>query len=199
MIVKLNGESINNSADDSTFKEVVAQAKETCREDNQVVVGIEVEGEFLSQQEWEQIADEPVGNQEINLITESGSDLSVTLAEQAYEFLSNLSQWLDQFDTIEDFDDSEIEELLQSFAWLNFAIEEIPLGKQQEILIAGQPLEKIQQETQLFLSELKGAVNNRDENQELLTSLLIHELPNYLDQYKHVFQQLKQRVEGRQF
>jgi len=179
--------------DRETLEDLIEQAKDELSSTGERLVGVKIDGNFLNQTELEERLGSELTDIEIELVTETVDELTVELVEDALSYLDGLGEWLDDFayinegEVLSQVDDEEIEELLEGLHWLNLAVEELAASNDTETLLGGRPVPKFMSENRMFLNELQGALEKPEENKQLMTTLILQDLPNWIDEYRGIF------------
>ena len=179
--------------DDKTVGDLIETAKEELSSTEERLVGIEVDGEFLTQTKLERNLESELRGKEIKLVTETVDELTLELVEDALTYLRSLSEWADNFsyttesDFLSQINIEEVEQLLEGLHWLNLALEELVSATDNGTLLGGRSFPKFVSENRMFLNEIQGALENPEENGQLLTTLILQDLPAWIDEYREVF------------
>lgn len=195
MTVNLNEDRLEIDGD-ITLEELVNRAKKESLPKNEILVQVKINEEALTQDQWEEIATEKVGDKDVQLLTESREKLSIELIDQAVNYLEDIQDWLDSLSTLNSERIQELEKVLEGFGWLNLALQQFQQPEQEELLFSGRPLEKELHANRMFLDELESALDKPENNQQLLTQLTFQELPEWLEEYNSIFKQLRDTLEG---
>ncbi|MBS3736095.1 MAG: hypothetical protein V5A87_03640 [Candidatus Bipolaricaulota bacterium] len=192
MKIELNDDRIDIS-DQKTVGELIELVKEKLSSTQIRLVGIKVDGSFLTQSELEGKLELKLEGKEIELVTETIDELTAELAEDALLYLNSLTEWTEDFsvsakkDITSEVDISEIEELLEGLHWLNLALEELAGAAETGTLLGGRSLPKFMSENRMFLNEIQGALENPEENPQLIRTLITQDLPTWIDEYRDIF------------
>lgn len=192
MKIKLNDEKIDIS-DQKTVEDLIKLVKEKLSSTQTRLVGIKVNGKFLTQPELEGQLDLNLEGKEVELVTETIDELTAELAEDALMYLNSLTEWAEDFsvstqdDITSEVDTTEIEELLEGLHWLNLALEELAGTSETGTLLGGRSLPKFMSENRMFLNEIQGALEKPEDNPQLIRTLIVQDLPNWIDEYKDIF------------
>jgi len=195
MTIKLNGEKLDVNRDKS-LSELVEEVREKCRDRDEALVELKLDGESLAEEQLEELAPKPLSDieGEIELVSESRDSLSLELVEKALGYIGRLERWREEIEK-ENFkpDDyeEELEEIIVSFEWLNFALTELGEESSGRPTAGGRELEKYLRDNRLFLSELQGALERPEENRQLIETLFFEELPLWIEDYKENFRELE--------
>nr|MCF7875867.1 hypothetical protein [Candidatus Bipolaricaulota bacterium] len=179
--------------DRETVEELIEQAKEELSSTRERLVGIKIDGKFLNQTELEEKLGSELTEFEIELVTETVDELTMELVDNALTYLDGLSEWTDDFaylnegDVLSQVEDEEIEELLEGLHWLNLAVEELAATNETETLLGGRSVPKFMSENRMFLNEIQGALEKPEENKQLMTTLILQDLPTWIDEYRDIF------------
>lgn len=194
MTVSLNDERLEIEGD-ITFEELVNRAKKDSLPKDEILVQVKINDEALTQEQWEQIATEKVGDKDVKLLTQSEETLSIELIDQALNYIADLQDWLESTSTLDSEQIEDLEKILEGFGWLNLALQQFQQPKYGELIFSGRPLEKELHANRMFLGELESALDKPESNQQLLLQLAFEELPEWLDEYNSMFNQLKDTLE----
>ena len=192
MKIQLNEDKIDVSAQ-KTVEDLIQLAKDKLSSTQARLVGIKVDGRFLSQPELESQLGLSLEGKEIELVTETIDELSAELAEDALTYLDGLKDWVEDFsvstqeDITSEVNIDEIEELLDGLHWLNLALEELAGTSETGTLLGGRSLPKFMSENRMFLNEIQGALENPEDNPQLIRTLIIQDLPTWIEEYKDIF------------
>ncbi|MBS3786883.1 hypothetical protein KGY79_01655 [Candidatus Bipolaricaulota bacterium] len=192
MKIKLNDDKIDIS-DQKTIGDLIELVKEKLSSTRIRLVGIKIDGDFLTQPELEGQLELNLEGKEIELITETIDELTAEMAEDALTYLDSLSEWTEDFslsaknDITSEVDVSEIEELLEGLHWLNLALEELAGASETGTLLGGRSLPKFMSENRMFLNEIQGALENPEDNPQLIRTLIVQDLPTWIDEYRDIF------------
>jgi len=179
--------------DRETVEELIEQAKEELSSTRKRLVGIKIDGKFLNQTELEDKLGSELTEFEIELVTETVDELTMELVDNALTYLNGLNEWTDDFaylnegDVLSQVEDEEIEELLEGLHWLNLAVEELAATNETETLLGGRSVPKFMSENRMFLNEIQGALEKPEENKQLMTTLILQDLPTWIDEYRDIF------------
>ncbi len=179
--------------DRETVEELIEQAKEELSSTRERLVGIKIDGKFLNQTELEEKLGYELTELEIELVTETVDELTMELVDNALTYLDGLNEWTDDFaylnegDVLSQVEDEEIEELLEGLHWLNLAVEELAATNETETLLGGRSVPKFMSENRMFLNEIQGALEKPEENKQLMTTLILQDLPTWIDEYRDIF------------
>ncbi|MFB6290677.1 MAG: hypothetical protein ABEJ25_02980 [Candidatus Bipolaricaulia bacterium] len=192
MKIKLNDDKIDIS-DQKTIEDLIQLAKEKLSSTQIRLVGIKVDGKFLAQSELEGRLELTLEGKEIELVTETIDELTVELADNALTYLDSLEEWTEDFsmspngDITSEIDTGEIEELLEGLHWLNLALEELAGTSETGTLLGGRSLPKFMSENRMFLNEIQGALENPEDNPQLIRTLIVQDLPTWINEYRDIF------------
>lgn len=196
MNIKFGNKEIEIS-EDETLSALIDQVKEKLSTTDERLVGIKLGGDFLAQSELEEKLDQELGSQEVELITETTDSLADEMVTKAISYLDNLEEWSRGFsfpengDILSEIDDEEIEQMLEGFHWLNMALEELVSGSEGDNTIGGRSFSKFLSENRMFLNEVQGALEHPEENPRLIGTLVMQDLPTWVDEYREVFLDLR--------
>ncbi|MFW6005863.1 MAG: hypothetical protein ACOC9A_00285 [Candidatus Bipolaricaulota bacterium] len=192
MKIELNDDRIDIS-DQKTVGDLIKLVKEKLSSTQIRLVGVKVDGSFLTQSELEGQLELKLEGKEIELVTETIDELTAELAEDALIYLNSLTEWTEDFsvsakkDITSEVDISEIEELLEGLHWLNLALEELAGAAETGTLLGGRSLPKFMSENRMFLNEIQGALENPEDNPQLIRTLITQDLPTWIDEYRGIF------------
>ncbi len=192
MKIEINDGQIDIS-EQKTIGDLIEQAKEKLSSTQIRLVGIKVDGNFLTQSELEGQLELNLKGKEIELVTETIDELTIELAEDALTYLDSLTEWTEDFshsakvDITSEVDITEIEELLEGLHWLNLALEELAGTSETGTLLGGRSLPKFMSENRMFLNEIQGALENPEDNPQLIRTLIVQDLPTWIDEYRDIF------------
>lgn len=193
MSVKLNGEKLEINPN-KTLQSLIKETKETCRAEGEILTEIKVEGNSLTQSELEELADKKVEGKEIELSSETAEYISEEIIARAKEYLSNLSEWANKLEEIDDEMIEGLKEIPESLLWLNLALKELSPVQAKEQTIGGKKVNSLLNENVKFISELEEALKEPRENKQLIDSLVLRELPRHLEDYKYFFESLERET-----
>jgi sulfur carrier protein ThiS len=192
MEIELNNGEIEVS-EQKTVEELIETVKEKLSSTRSRLVGIKVDGKFLTQSELEGQYELTLEGKDIELVTETIDELTAELIEDALIYLDGLTEWVEGFsvssqgDILSEIDTNEIEELLDGLHWLNLALEELAGTSETGTLLGGRSLPKFMSENRMFLNEIQGALENPEENPQLIRTLIVQDLPTWIEEYRDVF------------
>ena len=192
MEIELNNGEIDVS-EQKTVEELIETVKEKLSSTRSRLVGIKVDGKFLTQSELEGQYELTLEGKDIELVTETIDELTAELIEDALIYLDGLTEWVEGFsvssqgDILSEIDTNEIEELLDGLHWLNLALEELAGTSETGTLLGGRSLPKFMSENRMFLNEIQGALENPEENPQLIRTLIVQDLPTWIEEYRDVF------------
>jgi len=192
MKIELNDDKIDVS-DGKTVDELIKLVKEKLSSTRTRLVGIKVDGTFLSQSELEGQLELTLEGKDIELVTETIDELTVELTEDALTYLNSLTEWAEDYsispngDINSEINTDELEELLEGLHWLNLALEELAATSETGTLLGGRSLPKFMSENRMFLNEIQGALESPEENPQLLRTLIAQDLPTWIAEYKDIF------------
>ena len=192
MEIELNNGEIDVS-EQKTVEELIETVKEKLSSTRSRLVGIKVDGKFLTQSELESQYELTLEGKDIELVTETIDELTAELIEDALIYLDGLTEWVEGFsvssqgDILSEIDTNEIEELLDGLHWLNLALEELAGTSETGTLLGGRSLPKFMSENRMFLNEIQGALENPEENPQLIRTLIVQDLPTWIEEYRDVF------------
>ncbi|MCF7890824.1 hypothetical protein K9M78_06350 [Candidatus Bipolaricaulota bacterium] len=196
MKIKLNDDKIDIS-DQKTVGDLIKLVKEKLSSTQIRLVGIRVDGNLLTQSELEGKLELNLEGKEIELVTETIDELTAELAEDALTYLNSLTEWTEDFsvsaktDITSEVEINEIEKLLEGLHWLNLALEELAGASETGTLLGGRSLPKFMSENRMFLNEIQGALENPEENPQLIRTLIVQDLPTWIDEYRDIFLDLR--------
>lgn len=196
MDIKFGNKKIEIS-DDETVSALIDQVKDKLSTTDERLVGIKLGGNLLSQSELDGKLDQELGSQEVELLTETTDSLADEMVTKALSYLDDLEAWSEGFsfpedgDILSEIDDEEIEQTLEGFHWLNLALEELVSGSEGDNTVGGRSFSKFISENRMFLNEVKGALEHPEENPRLIGTLIMRDLPTWVDEYREVFLDLR--------
>ncbi|MFP4507848.1 MAG: hypothetical protein ACLFO4_03165 [Candidatus Acetothermia bacterium] len=180
-----------------TISALIEQVKEKLSSTNERLVGIKLGGEFLSQNQLDRKMEEELIGKDVELVTETTEALSDELVVEGLSYLDDLDEWEEgisypeEGDILSEVDEEELEQLLEGFHWLNLALEELVSTSEGSNNLGGRSFSKFISENRLFLNELQGALENPDENPRLIGTLVLQDLPTWIEEYRGVFLDLR--------
>lgn len=193
MSVKLNGEKLEFNPN-KTLESLIKETKEACRAEGEILTEIKVEGSSLTQSELEELADKKVEGRKIELSSETAKYVSEEIIARAKEYLSELSEWANRIEEIDDEKIEGLKEIPESLLWLNLALKELKPVQAKEETIGGRKVSSLLNENVKFISELEEALKEPRENRQLIKTLVLRELPRHLEDYKHFFESLERET-----
>lgn len=183
--------------EEKTISALIDQVREKLSTTNERLVGIKLGGEFLTQTELDNELDQKLAGKEVELVTETTEALSDELVTKALSYLDELEEWSEDVsypeegDILSEIDDEEVEQLLEGFHWLNLALEELVSASEGANVLGGRSFSKFISENRMFLNEIQGALDNPEENPRLIGTLVMQDLPTWVDEYREVFLDLR--------
>ncbi len=183
--------------EEKTISALIDQVREKLSTTNERLVGIKLSGEFLTQTELDDELDQKLAGKEVELVTETTEALSDELVAKALSYLDDLEEWSEEVsypedgDILSEIDDEEVEQLLEGFHWLNLALEELVSASEGANVLGGRSFSKFISENRMFLNEIQGALDNPEENPRLIGTLVMQDLPTWVDEYRQVFLDLR--------
>lgn len=199
MDIKLGDREIEISGDE-TVSTLIDQAKEKLSSTSERLVGIKIGGDFLTQPELEDRLEQELNGKEIELATETTDVLTEEMVVKALTYIDSLEEWCEDLspsaegNLLPDIDTEEVEQLLDGFHWLNLALEELVAAIEGSTVLGGRSFPKFVSENRAFLSEIQGALENPEENPQLIATLMLQDLPTWLDEYREIFLDLKTKL-----
>lgn len=189
----LNGEKLDINPDKSV-SDLVKETKELCREEGEILVEIKVNGSSLSQSEWEELAKEKIDEKDIGLSSESAEYISGEIISRAKEYLADLSDWINDVKDLDEKTIDDLKEIPESLLWLNLAIEQLTTVHDKKETLGGEKINKLLNENNKFISELKEALNDPEGNRQLIKNLIFRKLPKHLENYRFFYDSLEKQT-----
>ncbi|MFP4589656.1 MAG: hypothetical protein ACLFO3_06810 [Candidatus Acetothermia bacterium] len=195
MTVRLNEERLEVN-ENQTFEELVEEVKENCYQNGKVLVQIKLNGQPLSQDELDNLASQPIGDKEVQLISETPQSLTSQLVLQALNYLDELSEWLSEIENLREASEEDARKFTEGLKWLTIAIEQLRSAEWSPLMVGGRSLEKFNQDARMTVAEIDAALDKPQENQELLQSFTSGELQTQVAGYRAVFTELRDKMGG---
>ena len=179
---------------DKTLENLVKDIKESCREKGEILIEIEIEGNSLTQSEWEKLAEEKIKDKNIELRSEPAEYISEEIVHRAKKYLDDLSNWIDNLEEINDEIIEDLKKIPKSLMWLNLAIEQVSIVQRKEDTLGGKKIYNLLNQNDKFISEFKDALSEPQENRQLIESLVFSKLPQYLENYRFFYESLEKET-----
>lgn len=201
MSVKLDGKHIEVE-DSNSIRSLVKRVREDLSVTDRVLVGIKVNGSFLSQSELEDQFTSKIDGKDIELLTEYTGELRDSMVSQALVYLDELEDWHNDIDypmdgnILSEIEVQELEQVFEGFVWLNLALDNLSTIRDTDPVYNGRAFPKFMDESKMFLAEMEGALERPEENERLLTRLFFNDLPMWIDEYRKVFSETKNHMGG---
>lgn len=199
MDIRLNDKKIEVS-EEETVSSLIDRVKEELSTTNERLVGIKLDGDFLVQSELDERLEQNLSDKEIELVTETTDELADEMVVKALNYIDSLKEWSEDIScsaegsVLPDIDTDEIEQLLEGFHWLNLALEELAAATEVDALLGGRSFPKFMSENRAFLNEIQGALENPEENPRLIGTLMLQDLPAWVDEYRDIFLDIKGKL-----
>lgn len=199
MDIKLSGKNLEIN-EEKTLGALIDRVKEELSTTDKRLVGIKIDGDLLTQTELEERLEKELNGEEIELVTETTEVLTDEMVVKALTYIDNLKEWSEglspsaEGNVLPDLNTDEIEQLLEGFHWLNLALEELVAATEVGTVLGGRSFPKFISENRAFLNEIQGALDNPEENPRLLGTLILQDLPPWIDEYREIFLDLKSKL-----
>ncbi|MFW6111564.1 MAG: hypothetical protein ACOC7Z_00945 [Candidatus Bipolaricaulota bacterium] len=196
MDIRLNDKEIEVS-EEETVGSLIDRVKEELSTTNERLVGIKLDGDFLVQSELDERLEQNFSDKEIELVTETTDELADEMVVKALNYIDSLEEWSEDIScsaegsVLSNIDTDEIEQLLEGFHWLNLALEELVAATEVDALLGGRSFPKFMSENRAFLNEIQGALENPEGNPRLIGTLMLQDLPDWIDEYRDIFLDIK--------
>ncbi len=201
MSVKLDGEKVE-VGDSHSIRSLVKEVREELEETDRVLVGIKINGSFLSQNELENQLTSKIDGKEIELLTEYTGELRGSMVNQALSYLEDLEDWREGIDypmdgnILSEVEIRELEQVFEGFVWLSLALDNLANIREGNPVYNGRAFPKFIDESRMFLAEMEGALERSEENERLLTRLFFTDLPTWIEDYREVFVETRDYLGG---
>lgn len=184
-------------SEEETVGSLIDRVKEELSTTNERLVGIKLDGDFLVQSELDERLEQDFSDKEIELVTETTDELADEMVVKALNYIDSLEEWSEDIScsaegsVLSNIDTDEIEQLLEGFHWLNLALEELVAATEVDALLGGRSFPKFMSENRAFLNEIQGALENPEGNPRLIGTLMLQDLPDWIDEYRDIFLDIK--------